>query len=134
MDQSPPDELYFDLHVNTFLPLFSFLSIRNHFGPSPKMGYTIALIPAVQMYALQVGCFVCCFSLTRECTKCLQWYSSTVLVYVELTLYIFSLYTHVVCDTQSIDWETDEFSKENRFGAYQQMTQVRCSLAYVHAH
>jgi len=54
VEDSPGDDQYFKLHMLTFIPLFSLMAYRQHLGPPTKPGYSVALMPAVEDYALQV--------------------------------------------------------------------------------
>ncbi len=54
VDTSVSDELYFQLHVKTLMPLYSLLALRKHLGPPPAPGYSVVLLPAVEDYSLKV--------------------------------------------------------------------------------
>ena len=55
VEGSPSDESYFQLHVSTFLPLYSLLAMRRHLGPTPGPAYSVVLLPAVEDYSLSVS-------------------------------------------------------------------------------
>lgn len=54
LPSSPREDLYYNLHINTFLPLYALLSYRSHLGPHSSKGYTVVLMPAVENYEIQV--------------------------------------------------------------------------------
>ena len=47
-------EWYHSIHTSTLLPLYALLMYRHHLGPHSIHGYSIALLPAVENYELQV--------------------------------------------------------------------------------
>ena len=85
VDDSTRDEQYFKLHMSTFIPLFSLMAYREHLGPPIRPGYSVALMPAVEDYSLQV-CTVRCTVVVwyrqhfawQEAKS--QWYQTTVYV------------------------------------------------------
>ncbi len=54
VDNSISDELYFQLHMKTLIPLYSLLALRKHLGPPPAPGYSVVLLPAVEDYSVKV--------------------------------------------------------------------------------
>ena len=54
LDNSPSDDHYYHLHMSVLIPLYSLLAYRKHLGPPTNPGYTVALLPAIEDYSLQV--------------------------------------------------------------------------------
>ena len=54
VEDSTRDDQYFKLHMTTFISLFSLMAYREHLGPPTRSGYSVALMPAVEDYSLQV--------------------------------------------------------------------------------
>lgn len=54
VDNSISDDLYFQLHMKSLIPLYSLLALRKHLGPPPAPGYSVVLLPAVEDYSLKV--------------------------------------------------------------------------------
>lgn len=48
-----PDDCYYRLHTSTFIPLYSLMMWRRHFGPVTTPGYRVMLFPAVEDYTIK---------------------------------------------------------------------------------
>lgn len=53
------ESVHFSLLVNTLLPLYSLMSLRDHFGPHSVEGYDVVLMPTLEMYGVKVREFTC---------------------------------------------------------------------------
>jgi hypothetical protein len=50
---SSPDDRYYRLHTATFIPLYSLMMWRRHFGPVTPPGYRVLLMPAAEKFAVK---------------------------------------------------------------------------------
>ena len=50
---SSADERYFRLHTATFIPLYSLMMWRRHFGPVTPPGYRVLLMPAAEKFSVK---------------------------------------------------------------------------------
>ena len=50
---SSRDDRYYNLHTATFIPLYSLLMWRRHFGPLAPPGYRVVLMPASEQFNIK---------------------------------------------------------------------------------
>lgn len=50
---SSPDDRYYRLHTTTFIPLYSLVMWRRHFGPVTPPGYRVLLMPAAEDFTIK---------------------------------------------------------------------------------
>ena len=50
-----PDDRYYRLHTTTFIPLYSLMMWRRHFGPVAPPGYRVLLMPAAEKFAVKAS-------------------------------------------------------------------------------